>query len=530
VKVTDNTITMADTPFPIGVDLYSASGAVVTGNAISGATYGISQSGTFAVALTHADNTYTGVDVNLGFYDDNASSSGFEVSGTDGGDEFLGGAGPDSFTGTGGADVLDGGGGSDTLNGGPGADTLIGGDGDDTVTYADTAPFGQFGVGVRADLTNAASNSSEAQGDVYSSVENVIGSAFSDTIFGNGVNNRLYGGSGGDDLFGMGGDDQLFGQAGDDEIYGNDGDDTLDGGEGNDTLEGGAGADVIRAGEGDDLLLYAEARASWTFTRGDGVVVATAGATTETLSGVESVRFSDGVFSMANLLNRAPTVTAGIADITTAEDAVFTFTAPAGTFTDPDAGEGDTLTYSARLEGGGALPAWLTFNAATRTFSGTPANGNVGAITVVLTATDRFNVSASDSFVLTVSNTNDAPELVSPLPDHSVTSGSSFNVAVGNGRFLDVDAGDTLTYSAALASGGALPSWISFNAATRTFTGVASGAEPVDILVTVTDRAGASASDVFRLNVQPAPNPPPPPPPPIVGELRSGHAGGHRGR
>ncbi|MFO1359056.1 putative Ig domain-containing protein [Plasticicumulans sp.] len=46
-----------------------------------------------------------------------------------------------------------------------------------------------------------------------------------------------------------------------------------------------------------------------------------------------------------------------------------------GTFADVDAG--DVLTYSATLANGDPLPTWLTFNAATRTFSGTPANGDV---------------------------------------------------------------------------------------------------------------------------------------------------------
>ena len=40
---------------------------------------------------------------------------------------------------------------------------------------------------------------------------------------------------------------------------------------------------------------------------------------------------------------------------------------------------GDTVTYTATLSDGTALPSWLTFNPATRTFSGTPLNGNVGS-------------------------------------------------------------------------------------------------------------------------------------------------------
>ena len=61
---------------------------------------------------------------------------------------------------------------------------------------------------------------------------------------------------------------------------------------------------------------------------------------------------------------------------------------PAGTFADADLSDPANLTLSATLAGGGALPAWLTFDAATRTFSGTPADDDAGAVTVEVTATD----------------------------------------------------------------------------------------------------------------------------------------------
>ena len=46
------------------------------------------------------------------------------------------------------------------------------------------------------------------------------------------------------------------------------------------------------------------------------------------------------------------------------------------TFTDP---EGDSLTYTASLSDGTALPAWLSFHVATRTFSGTPQEADTPA-------------------------------------------------------------------------------------------------------------------------------------------------------
>ncbi len=86
-----------------------------------------------------------------------------------------------------------------------------------------------------------------------------------------------------------------------------------------------------------------------------------------------------------NAVNDAPVVSVAIADQTSAEDTAWSYTVPAGTFSDVD---GDTLIYSATLANGAALPAWLSFNAATRTFSGTPPqnfNGNIG---LTVTASD----------------------------------------------------------------------------------------------------------------------------------------------
>ena len=90
------------------------------------------------------------------------------------------------------------------------------------------------------------------------------------------------------------------------------------------------------------------------------------------------------------------------------EDAAFSFTVPITTFTDID---GDTLTYSATLSDGTALPAWLSFDAASRTFIGTPLNADVGAIDVKITGSDGA-LNASDTFTLTVVNTNDDPTAI----------------------------------------------------------------------------------------------------------------------
>ena len=73
-----------------------------------------------------------------------------------------------------------------------------------------------------------------------------------------------------------------------------------------------------------------------------------------------------------------------------------------GPFADVDSIHGDTLTYSATLADGGALPDWLSFDAATQTFSGTPTLNSAGLLNVRVMATDRDGASVSDDFVLDV--------------------------------------------------------------------------------------------------------------------------------
>lgn len=103
-------------------------------------------------------------------------------------------------------DVLTGGGGGDNLYGGAGADQLNGGAGFDLARY-DNA------TGVVANLQTGV-NQGDAQGDVYSSIEGLVGSGSTDTLTGDGTANFL------------------FGAAGDDVLTGGAGADVLDGGEG----------------------------------------------------------------------------------------------------------------------------------------------------------------------------------------------------------------------------------------------------------------------------------------------------------
>jgi VCBS repeat-containing protein len=101
--------------------------------------------------------------------------------------------------------------------------------------------------------------------------------------------------------------------------------------------------------------------------------------------------------------NDSPVLAAQTPDQNAVVGSAFSLTLPAGTFTDVDAG--DTLTYAATTAAGATLPAWLTFNASTRTFSGTPTSANVGTLSIKATATDLAGLPASDTFNLAVTTT-----------------------------------------------------------------------------------------------------------------------------
>ena len=200
-------------------------------------------------------------------------------------------------------------------------------------------------------------------------------------------------------------------------------------------------------------------------------------------------------------VNEAPMLALAIADQNAAEANVFSFALPADSFTDADVG--DVLTYSATLFDDSALPSWLSFDAVTQNFSGTPANADVGVLNLKVTAIDNAGLTISDNFDLTVNNTNDAPTLDNALLDQSANEDSVFNFAVPAGTFADVDAGDSLTYSASLADDSALPSWLSFDAVTQTFSGTPDNGDVgvLNLKVTATDIAGLSVSDSFDLSV-----------------------------
>jgi hypothetical protein len=199
--------------------------------------------------------------------------------------------------------------------------------------------------------------------------------------------------------------------------------------------------------------------------------------------------------------NDSPQVVNAIPNQTATEDTALNFTFAANTFNDIDAG--DSIHYSAQLNGGSPLPAWLSFEAATRTFSGTPTNDDVGTIEVEVIASDTSNASTTDQFQIVVTNTNDPPTLANAIPDQQAVEDSEFIFTFADNTFNDIDLGDSLRYSAQLNGGASLPSWLTLNSQTRTFSGTPLNEDvgTLNIDVTATDNSNATVTDTFQITV-----------------------------
>lgn len=133
----------------------------------------------------------------------------------------------------------------------------------------------------------------------------------------------------------------------------------------------------------------------------------------------------------------------------------------------------------------------------------TDANGN----TYVLTSISSLTFDGA-LYVEPGNPINQAPIVANQIADQAATAQTVFSFQIAANAFTDPDA-DALTYSATLADGSALPSWLTFDGTTRTF----SGSPPVDSVGAVSVRVSASdgslaAFDDFTITIN-APAPPP---------------------
>jgi VCBS repeat-containing protein len=201
-------------------------------------------------------------------------------------------SGFERIIGSGNADVLVGNAGGNVIRGSLGADTMDGGAGVDWLDYRDAT------AGVIVLLATGSGFNADAQGDVFTNFEFLMGSFHNDLLVGDGGENLIRGGAGADTMDGGGGidwldyrgslsggvsvnlatgfatggdaegdtfanfervigtelNDTLTGNALDNHLYGMQGDDRFDGGAGNDFLRADAGDDIFIFGAGNDTM------------------------------------------------------------------------------------------------------------------------------------------------------------------------------------------------------------------------------------------------------------------------------------
>ncbi|MEM5774145.1 MAG: putative Ig domain-containing protein, partial [Anaerolineaceae bacterium] len=199
-------------------------------------------------------------------------------------------------------------------------------------------------------------------------------------------------------------------------------------------------------------------------------------------------------------LNDIPVLETLIPDQTVQMNTRFSFTFDALTFSDED---GDELSYVASLSNGNGLPGWLTFNHDLRLFTFYPGSSAKGNIEVRVTASDGRGGYAIDTFFLSISAPGNIPPVQNyPLPDQVTTPGADYSYTIQADVFSDPDSTTPLVYAAQLSNGRDLPAWLSFNPASRTFSGkVPPGTvDPLTIRVIVFDAGGGRASDDFVLS------------------------------
>jgi VCBS repeat-containing protein len=123
-------------------------------------------------------------------------------NGTAGSDTINGSGFDDVLNGLAGNDVLHGLAGNDVLNGGAGNDLLDGGTGIDTASYADASAAVKVSL-----VVTSAQNTGGSGSDTLVGIENLVGSAYNDTLTGDAGANRLDGDGGADTLTGGAGAD-----------------------------------------------------------------------------------------------------------------------------------------------------------------------------------------------------------------------------------------------------------------------------------------------------------------------------------
>ena len=190
------------------------------------------------------------------------------------------------------------------------------------------------------------------------------------------------------------------------------------------------------------------------------------------------------------------------------------FLSPSGTMS-AASGLGVTVagSGSAALALTGTLADLNAFIAAERIFF-TTAPDATAPVVLTVEANDLGNTGTggaqivSSSLTILVTPVNDAPRLANPIAGQAALVGAPFAFAIPGNTFFDPDVGDVITLSVTRDDGSPLPSWLSFNPATASFSGTppadfAATATELRMMVRATDLDGEFVTTTFVLTVTP---------------------------
>jgi hypothetical protein len=248
----------------------------------------------------------------------------------------------------------------------------------------------------------------------------------------------------------------------------------------------------------DNVAINGATASTYTLTQSEvGKIIKVAASYVDNRGYAESITSAIPTKAVANV-NDAPTLANAISDKSATEGTAFSFTLPSNTFTDIDTG--DTLKLTAKLSDGKALPKWLSFNATTGVFSGTPKDADSAtSITVRVTGTDKARAAAFDDFVLDIAGVNVAPTAKAITKVATATEGKAFKYALPKGTFTDGDKNDVLTYSAT-----SKPDWLSMDSAgnlTGTPSYASADSSTTSVVFVATDRLGLTATTTLTIKL-----------------------------
>ena len=188
----------SDSPFSQVINVTDSTTKIITGSAVA-QNHITSGSATTKVTGGNEDDTVIG------------GPSDEDIFGLEGNDHISGGGGSDYIFGGDGDDMLYGGDDNDAIYGGQGADTIDGGEGSDYIAFS-----GYNFTGVSVNLQIGLGWGSDAEGDKYTSIENILATEYDDFLVGNDEDNFLIAYGGSDYIVPGGGRDVMQGGTGND--------------------------------------------------------------------------------------------------------------------------------------------------------------------------------------------------------------------------------------------------------------------------------------------------------------------------